>query len=53
MDAKELTKEFSKQQRQIDELQKAVKYLEQEVEKLRMLMDDLKIDVEMLGAKSK
>lgn len=45
MDAKELTKVVNNQSSEIIELKKQVDYLTQEVEKLRLLMDDIKYDV--------
>lgn len=45
MDAKELTKVVNNQSSEIIELKKQVDYLTQEVEKLRLLMDDMKYDV--------
>ena len=49
MNAKELTEIVNKQSNEIIELNGDVTYLKQEVEKLRMLMDDIKIDIQMLG----
>ena len=45
MDAKELTKVVNNQSDKINELEKQVKYLTQELEKQRLLMNDMKIDV--------
>ena len=45
MDAKELTLVVNNQSDKINELEKQVKYLTQELEKQRLLMDDMKIDV--------
>lgn len=48
MDARELTKKYYDLNNQIIELSKKVEFLEQENSKLRMQVDDLKIDVKML-----
>lgn len=48
MDAKELTKKYNEQHNQIRELTKQVEYLTQELEKQRLILDDMKIDVQML-----
>lgn len=45
MDAKELTLVVNNQSDKISELEKQVKYLTQELEKQRLLMNDMKIDV--------
>ena len=45
MDAKELTIRFIKQEQIIKELKDKVVYLEQEVGKLRLLVDDMRYDV--------
>ena len=45
MDAKELTKVVNNQSDKINELEKQVKYLTQELEKQRLLMSDMQIDV--------
>lgn len=45
MDAKELTIRFIKQEQIIRELKDKVEYLEQEVGKLRLLIDDMRYDV--------
>ena len=47
MDAKELTKVVERQANEIYELKKQVEFLTQEVNKQRMLLDDLRIDVQM------
>ena len=47
MDAKELTKVVERQTNEIHELKKQVEFLTQEVNKQRMLLDDLRIDVQM------
>ncbi len=48
MDARELTKMFYQSQDRIIELEKQVSFLMQELEKQRVLMSDLQIDVKML-----
>lgn len=48
MDAKELTKVVEKQDNEICELKKKVEYLTIEFEKQRLLISDMKIDVQML-----
>ena len=45
MDAKELTLVVNNQSDKINELEKQVKYLTQELEKQRLLMSDMQIDV--------
>lgn len=45
MDAKELTIRFIKQEQIIKELKNKVEYLEQEVGKLRLQVDDMRYDV--------
>ncbi len=45
MDAKELTIRFIKQEQIIKELKDKVEYLEQEVGKLRLQVDDMSYDV--------
>lgn len=49
MDAKELTKEYRELSNRIIELEKSNKYLTDELEKLRLLVSDLQIDIKMLG----
>ena len=49
MDARELTKEYIKLSNDLFTTMKQVEYLTQEMEKLRMLVDDMKIDVQMLS----
>ena len=51
MNAVELTKVVNDQQNRIIELEKEVKYLSQEFEKQRMIIEDLKVDVQMLNRK--
>ena len=51
MDARELTDKYYKMSTDISELKKQVAYLTTETEKLRVLMDDLKIDIKMMGGK--
>ena len=48
MDAKELTKAYIKLEHEYMETKKTVDYLEQEVQKLRMQVNDLMIDIKML-----
>lgn len=48
MDAKELTKVVEKQTNEIYELKQKVDFLNQEFEKQRMLLDDLRVDVQMM-----
>lgn len=48
MDARELTKEYTKISNELFITKKQVEYLTQELEKLRMLVDDMKIDVQMM-----
>lgn len=49
MDARELTKRMHEQENKTIDHQKRIEYLEQELEKLRLIIDDLKIDVKMLN----
>jgi ribosomal protein S15P/S13E len=49
MDARELTKEYTRLSNDLFTTKKQVEYLTQELEKLRMLVDDMKIDVRMLS----
>ena len=48
MDARELTKKMYEQENTINNHEKRIEYLEQELAKLRMLMDDMKIDLKMM-----
>ena len=48
MDARELTKAYIKLENEYMETKKTVNYLEQEVQKLRMQVNDLMIDIKML-----
>jgi hypothetical protein len=48
MDARELTKKVTEQDNKIFILEKKVEYLTQELEKQRLIMDDMSIDVKML-----
>lgn len=48
MDAKELTKKYYEEKYRADELEKKVNWMEQELQKQRLILDDLKIDVQML-----
>lgn len=45
MDAKELTKEYVKLRSEYEETKKTVTYLDMEVDKLRLLVDDMKYDI--------
>ena len=45
MDAKELTKVYEDYSSRTRELEKKVEYLEQELEKLRILYGDMKYDI--------
>lgn len=47
MDARELTKKMYEQQNITNEHEKRIDYLEQELAKLRMIIEDMKIDVSM------
>ena len=49
MDAKELTKKYYDLENRYTETKKQVEYLTQEFEKLRLLVDDLRIDVAMVN----
>lgn len=49
MGARELTKEYTRLSNELFTTRKQVEYLTQELEKLRMLVDDMKIDVQMLS----
>ena len=48
MDARELTKKVQEQESRIYHLEKEVEYLSQELQKQRLLLNDLDIDVHML-----
>ncbi len=48
MDARELTKRYEKLMNDYIETKKKVDYLEQEVSKLRLFVDDMKVDIAML-----
>ena len=45
MDARELTKELSKMTHRIDELEKTVKFQDQEIQKLQLKVNDMEFDV--------
>ncbi len=47
MDAKELTKVVNDHSNKIIELEKSKRYLEDELSKLRLIVEDLKVDVKM------
>lgn len=47
-DARELTKLMEDTRDRVRELEKQVEYLTQELEKQRILMDDMKVDVQMM-----
>ena len=49
MDARELTDKYYRLSTEISELKRQVTHLTMETEKLRVLMDDLKVDVKMMG----
>lgn len=49
MDARELTKVVTDQGNRLFTMEKQVEYLTQELEKIRLIVDDLKIDVRMMG----
>lgn len=49
MDARELTKEYTRLSNDLFTTMKQVEYLTQEMEKMRMILDDMKIDVQMLS----
>lgn len=51
MDARELTEKYYKMSTDITELKKQMEYVLTETEKLRVLMDDLKIDIKMMEGK--
>ena len=48
MDARELTKELSKMIHRIDELEKTVKFQDQEIQKLQLKVNDMEYDVDDL-----
>ena len=48
MDARELTKKVTDQENRIYHLEKQVEFLTMEFEKQRLIMDDMKIDVQMM-----
>lgn len=48
MNAQELTSKWYEDHAKISEQQKQIDYLTQEVEKLRMIVSDMQIDIEML-----
>ena len=48
MDARELTKKVTEQENRLYHLEKEVVFLCEEVEKLRLLMGDIEIDVKMM-----
>ena len=47
-DAKELTKLMEDTRNRVRELEKQVEFLTQELEKQRILIDDMKVDVQMM-----
>ena len=51
MDARELTKKVTDQENRIFHLEKEVEFLSQELQKQRLLLNDLDIDVHMLQRK--
>lgn len=50
MDARELTKVVNDHSNKIIELEKSKRYLEDELSKLRLLVEDLKVDVAMAAS---
>ena len=48
MDARELTKEYWNLRNEYDHTKKQVDYLTMECEKLRMLVDDMQVEIKML-----
>ena len=48
MDAKELTKKYMEQLHRIQDIEKKVEYLENEVKRLSLLTSDISIDVKMM-----
>lgn len=48
MDARELTKKQHETDAQLTDHKKRIEYMEQELAKLRLLMEDMQIDVKML-----
>ena len=48
MDARELTKKYMDMSNELFQTKKQVEYLTQELEKLRLLVEDMKIDVQMM-----
>ena len=48
MDARELTKKVTDQENRIFVLEKEMVFLREEVQKLRLLMGDIEIDVKMM-----
>lgn len=48
MDARELTKKVTDQENRIFVLEKEMAFLREEVQKLRLLMGDIEIDVKMM-----
>lgn len=51
MTNEEMMKKYYEQRVKVDQLTKRVEYLEQEVSKLRMIVDDMKIDLQMEKAR--
>ena len=51
MDARELTEKYYKMSTDITELKRQMEHVLSETEKLRVLMDDLRIDVKMMEGK--
>ena len=48
MDARELTKKYIDMSNELFQTKKQVEYLTQEFEKLRLLVEDMKIDIQMM-----
>lgn len=51
MNAQELTARYQADHQKLVEMEKTVGYMEQELQKLRMLMSDMEIDLKMLQRK--
>lgn len=48
MDARELTKKLYEQENKLTDYEKRIEYLEQELSKLRLIVGDIKIDMQMM-----
>lgn len=51
MDAKELTKKYYKLDGEVADITKRIEYLEEEYRKIRLLVDDMSVDVKMLQSR--